>query len=114
MSSTTKTIGDSGEDRACEYLRGRKFKIIERNWRTRYCEIDIIAKKKKRLYFVEVKTRKSSDFGRGEDYVTPKKLQQMKFAAEAWVNTNQWKGEYQLAVIGITGEELNYVEVLYN
>ena len=54
--SSTKERGNQGEDRACEYLIKKGYKIIERNWRTKGGEIDIIAMKDEVLVFVEVKT----------------------------------------------------------
>ena len=52
----TKTTGVEGENRACEYLLSKGFKIIERNWRTKGGEIDIIAYKNDTIVFLEVKT----------------------------------------------------------
>lgn len=97
--------GHSAEQAAAEYLKTQGYKILELNWHTKYCEIDIVAQKGKRIYFTEVKYRKSTDSGSGFEYITPKKLRQMKFAAEMWVNQYAWKGDYQLAVIEMTGDE---------
>jgi len=58
---STKSIGDRGEDKACEWLVSRGFSIIERNWRTKRGEIDIIAEKENVLVFAEVKTLPSGD-----------------------------------------------------
>ncbi|MCQ2591846.1 MAG: YraN family protein [Treponema sp.] len=52
----TKTRGNLGEDKACEYLKNNGFEIIERNWRTNGGEIDIISMKAETIVFVEVKT----------------------------------------------------------
>ena len=49
--------GKKGEDFACEYLRKLGYEIIDRNWHSRYGEIDIIARKDEYIVFVEVKTR---------------------------------------------------------
>lgn len=57
---TTKKIGDMGEDHAAAYLKKQGYKIIERNYRKNYGEIDIIARKSDMLCFVEVKTRHSN------------------------------------------------------
>ncbi len=106
----TTSLGNTGEDLATEYLRAQGFKIIDRNWKTRYCEIDIIAEMQKTIYFVEVKTRKNTTYGGGLDYVTPKKLQQMQFAATMWVQTNDWKGSYQLAAISVDANVITFVD----
>ncbi|MDP2860884.1 MAG: YraN family protein [bacterium] len=66
--------GKIGEDIACEFLKNRGYKILERNFQKRYGEIDIVAKDKDVLVFVEVKTRKSGEYGRPEEAVTPRKL----------------------------------------
>ncbi len=107
---TTKRIGDDGESRASHFLQTHGFEIIDRNWKTRYCEIDIIAKQNEVVYFVEVKTRKTDTYGTGLDYITPKKLEQMRFAAEMWVQANKWQGDYQLAAIGITGDDISFID----
>ena len=57
---STKKIGDTGEDHAAAYLKKQGYKIIERNYRKNYGEIDIIARKGDMLCFVEVKTRHSN------------------------------------------------------
>lgn len=97
--------GKQAENAAADYLRSKKFKILDQNWRTRWCEIDIVAQKKKTMHFVEVKYRKSADWGSGLEYITPKKLEQMKFAAEFWVADNSWKHSYTLSAIEVTGSD---------
>jgi uncharacterized protein (TIGR00252 family) len=100
------SVGRQAEDAAAEYLKNNGFKILEQNWRTRWCEIDIVAQKHGRVFFVEVKYRQSDDFGGGLEYITPKKLKQMQFAAEFWVSEHDWSGDYALSVVEITGSGL--------
>lgn len=106
---TNKQAGYDAEAKAADYLESQGFEIIDQNWHTRWCEIDIIAKKDKRLYFVEVKYRRSGAQGRGLDYITSGKLRQMSFAAEMWVGNNKWSGEYQLAALSIDDAEITLV-----
>jgi uncharacterized protein (TIGR00252 family) len=96
--------GHDAEKRVAEYLEAQGFKILELNWRTRWCEIDIIAAKDGAVYFVEVKSRKSAEQGTGFDYVTPKKLKQMKFAAEFWLADRAWNGESVLSAAAVGGD----------
>ena len=103
---TNYSSGHDAEKQAGEYLAQQGYKITELNWKTRYCEIDVIAEKAQTIWFVEVKSRKSSSQGYGYEYVTPKKLQQMNFAAEMWVQSNNWDGDYRLAVISIDGDKV--------
>ncbi len=102
--STTDT-GRQAEDVAAAYLVKQGYKIRERNWRTRYCEIDIVAEKQSCVYFVEVKYRISKLQGEGFDYITVKKLRQMARAAEFWLSSCQWEGSCSLAAIEVAGLE---------
>lgn len=70
-------LGKSGEDRGVKFLTSLGYKIIDRNFRTRFGEIDIIAKDKDILVFVEVKTRSDKTFGTPEDSITPRKLDRL-------------------------------------
>ena len=61
---TNKTTGNAGEDLACRYLEKNGYEILERNKHySRFCEIDIIAKHKNTVVFVEVKTRRTNAYG---------------------------------------------------
>ena len=85
VSFTTRAIGDAGEQTAADWLAADGHEIIARNWRTRYCEIDIVSVKDDVLYFTEVKYRKNDDFGGGLAAITAKKQRQMRFAAELFI-----------------------------
>lgn len=100
---STTSIGRQAEDAAAEYLKRNGYKILDQNWRTRWCEIDIVGQKGKIVSFIEVKYRKSTDFGGGLEYITLKKQKQMAFAAEFWVSSNKWNGDYNLSAVEVTG-----------
>lgn len=102
MSATDS--GRKAEKAVAEYLKTRGFKILEHNWRTRWCEIDVVAQKGAAVYFVEVKYRRTTRQGDGLEYITPKKLDQMTFAAELWVSNHDWSGEYTLAAASVSGD----------
>ncbi len=80
--SSTRDAGNKGEQAAADWLAAEGHEIIARNWRTRWCEIDIISRKGKTLYFTEVKYRKNAKYGDGLVAITAKKQQQIRFAAE--------------------------------
>jgi len=102
--STTET-GKKAEELVAGYLKKRKHKIVAMNWRTRWCEIDIVSKDKKCVYFTEVKYRGSDLQGSGFDYITPKKLKQMKFAAEMWLADNNWSKDAVLQAAQVDNDE---------
>jgi ribonuclease HII len=102
---TTKEIGDGGEDVAANYLVRDGHTIIDRNWKTKFCEIDIISLNNKTIYFTEVKYRKSVQQGGGIAAITPKKLRQMKFAVDLYSLKHQITDrELRLAAISVGGD----------
>ncbi len=109
---TNYATGHLAEKYAAEYLEGQGYRILALNWRTKYCEVDIIAIRKKRLYFIEVKYRKNSDQGKGLEYITAKKLNQMKFAAKFWATENQWNRDYTLGAIEVSGPNFAVTQFL--
>jgi len=112
---TTKQIGDKAENIAANYLISDGHKIIDRNWKTKYCEIDIVSRKNDVIYFTEVKYRKKSDQGGGLAAITASKLRQMKFAAEFYVLSNkQTDTDLRLTTISLSGQPPiieNYLEI---
>lgn len=85
---TTKKLGDDAENFVAEFLKQENHDIIARNWRTKFCEIDIVSKCNKDYYFTEVKFRKNADFGGGTGAISKKKLEQMRFAANYFAHKN--------------------------
>lgn len=83
--TTRQTLGRHGERLAEDFLRKKGFTILERNWRTRWGEIDIIAAHGNALHFVEVKTRSSTGFGEPHEAVHSFKYRQLLVAAEAYI-----------------------------
>lgn len=101
---TTFATGRQAEAIAAAYLEKQGYQIIEQNYRTRWCEIDIVAQKDGTTYFVEVKYRQDDEQGGGLDYITPKKLQRMAFAANFWCADRNYDGPYCLAAVELTGD----------
>ena len=85
MEKNKKETGDRGEKLAAELLIKKNYKIVEQNYRFGHGEIDIIAKDKDVLVFVEVKTRKNLEFGPPEFAVTKNKQRQIRKIAEAYL-----------------------------
>lgn len=82
-------LGRYGEDRAASYLQERGYEIIDRNWRSQVGEIDIVAKDKDRLVFVEVKTRSGSGFGHPFEAITANKVARMRRLVADWCIVKQ-------------------------
>lgn len=69
---TNYSVGHTAEEYVDKFLQKQGYKIIELNWKTKYCEIDIIAQNKKIIYFIEVRYRQSDSQGSGLEYITEK------------------------------------------
>lgn len=96
--------GNIAEQVAAIVLSKHGFSIVSTNWRTRWCEIDIVAKRNSTIYFIEVKYRASDSHGDGLEYITARKQQQMRFAARLWCTSNSWQGGYELLAVAISGK----------
>lgn len=90
--ATNQQKGQKGEALAAEWLIGKGYTLLHRNWRLGRHEIDIIAIKDQTIHFIEVKTRTSLKFGNPEDQVDKKKLRHMIDAGEEFLHQNPgWK-----------------------
>ncbi|MBQ6440877.1 MAG: YraN family protein [Mogibacterium sp.] len=87
-----KNVGDIGENFAADLLTNAGYKIIERNYRTKAGEIDIIAIKDGVIHFVEVKTRNGNQYGYPSEAVTATKQTHIRRAAEQYLQGRrmQW------------------------
>lgn len=95
-------VGRRGEQLAWEYLAGAGYAVRERNWRCARGEIDILAEKDGQLVIVEVKTRRSQRFGRGEESVTSRKLASLEQCAYAYLEAHALlESAWQIDVIAV-------------
>ena len=92
-----------GEELAAAYLREKGYVILERDWHSSHRDIDIIAQQGDTIVFVEVKTRRSSDFGEPETAVTYKKQQNICRAINHYINYKHVNSTWRFDVIAITG-----------
>jgi putative endonuclease len=85
-------IGKQGEDLAVDFFCSKGYRIIERNWRYRHWEIDLVFSKNQILHFVEVKTKSSDKYGFPEEAVTRSKFRYLLSAAEEYLfQHSHWK-----------------------
>jgi len=97
-------IGALGEELAVDHLRSLRLRVLERNWRCRYGELDVIAAddEARVVVFVEVKTRTSDQFGGVAQAVTPDKVRRLRRLAGLWLaaQNGSWK-QVRIDVIGV-------------
>jgi len=118
MASPNKQTGNAGETLAAEWLSTQGFTILHRNWRHSHWEIDIIASKGNILHFVEVKTRRSLQFGLPEESITINKMSALKQAAEEYLyQFPAWKHiQFDTVAIVLKGKaatEIFFIEDVY-
>ncbi len=87
-----RTLGERGEAIAAAYLQGQKFAILEKNFRCKGGEVDIIARDGRTYVFVEVKARRTLSFGPPQMALTPFKQRQISKAALTWLAKKQLFG----------------------
>jgi ribonuclease HII len=103
-SSIDQSIGRKAEKVAASYLEDKGFEILAANWRTKICEVDIVAHKDDVTYIVEVKYRASTRSGTGLEVITRDKLRRMKRATALWQLQHPETIDIQLAAIAMTGK----------
>lgn len=81
----TRRAGDCGETLALRHLSGIGYELVERNYRARYGEIDLICRDGETLVFVEVKLRRGVEYGDPLESVTPRKQEQVRAVAEQYL-----------------------------
>ncbi len=104
MAKNTTAVGNTAEDMAAEYLQSKGYRVIARNHRTRFAELDIIAASKDVVAFVEVKFRKHTGFGGGAGAITQDKLRRLHNAAEMWLSEHDEFTSHQPRIDVVTVE----------
>lgn len=89
-----KEIGNEGEVKSVQFLKEKGYQIIERNYRKQIGEIDLIAKDpvREEIVFVEVKTRRTQNFGFPEESITKRKREKIEQLAQCWLNEKKLEG----------------------
>jgi len=101
-----KELGKKGEIVAANFLRKRGYEIVERNYRSRAGEIDIIAREKGDIVFIEVKTRRSSNFGLPQEAVSYRKQRRLTKIALSYLTYHRLRGvNCRFDVVGILMKE---------
>jgi putative endonuclease len=95
-------IGKWGEQIAAEYLQQKGYEILDKNARTPFGEIDLVARLEALTVFVEVKARTTRSFGLPEEAITPRKLTHMLACAEHYAAEHEIDN-WQLDVLAVEG-----------
>lgn len=101
----TRALGKKGEDLAVSFLKGQGYKIRERNFYTRWGEIDIVAEKEGCLHLVEVRTVARGGLLDPREALTRKKRDHLWRAVQIYLKKMAWKGDFSVDFVAIEWEE---------
>jgi len=107
MLNRRQKLGQTGEAMAERHLKKRGYQILERNYRNRLGEIDLIARDNGTLVFVEVKTRRSDRYGGPRFAITPQKQKKLSITALAYLKQTQQincKARFDVVLINTAGD----------
>lgn len=111
-------LGKAGEDAAADYLEEKGYTILDRNWRKNRLELDIIATKGDIITFVEVKTRKNTDFREPHEAVDWKKIRHIVVAADAYIKLHAIDLKIRFDIIDVVGDvgqfQITQIEDAFN
>lgn len=112
---STQSIGEIGEKYAAEFLKKKKYKILERNYRKKYGEIDIIAENKNHLVFVEVKTRHTDSMTSAADAVNRQKQLKIIKTASLYLTENETDKfcRFDVCEVYVNADNLKLVNINY-
>jgi putative endonuclease len=119
MKKLNKVTGNRGEELAGDYLQKKGYRIQERNFRTRFGEIDIVCYDRNILVFVEVKTKVGHDFGEPEEMVNSSKINKVKRMGEVYLQDKNLEVACRVDVVAIVlkgdgeVESLKHYEAVY-
>ena len=116
MPHSYQNFGKKGESLAADFLRRKGYKILERNHRNPMGEIDIIARHRRTLVFIEVKSRRTYGFGHPKYAVTFQKQKKISQTALYYLKTNglhQMKARFDVVTVSAVDEQL-HIELFQN
>jgi putative endonuclease len=110
-----RALGAGGEDLAARWYEDQGYEVLERNWRRREGEVDLIVRRGATVVFSEVKTRSSDRFGTGAESALPAKQRRIRRLASRWLSeitpaVGRARVEVRFDVVSITAGEIEVIE----
>jgi putative endonuclease len=106
--------GRKAEDLAAAFLQAKGMTIIEKNFRAKVGESDIVAKDRDEIIFVEVRARASRDFGGAAASVGGAKRRKLIRAANLWIQARKWDGACRFDVVALEGGKLEHLPAAFD
>ena len=108
LNQEKKEVGQRGEDLAVDYIQNSGYTVLERNYRCKLGEVDIIARDNDTLVFIEVRTRSSIDFGLPQESINRRKRHQISKVALEYLTRKKLKNipaRFDVIAISLKGEK---------
>lgn len=114
---TNKIVGKKGEEEAVKLLSGKGYTILEKNWGSKWGEIDIIARDGETFVFVEVKTKIGEAYGKPEEMISRRKLAQVQRMASIYTPAKEKPARVDVVAVvlksDLTIERIDHYEAVY-
>ena len=105
--------GKKAEDLAAEHLQAKGFLVVERNFRAKVGEIDLIMKDGEEMVFVEVRARASRGYGGAAASVDAAKRRKVARGARVWLAARGWEGPCRFDVVAVEGGRLEHIPAAF-
>ena len=106
MDRSRVALGEWGESKAARHYESSGYVVLDRNWRVRGGELDLVLGRGDEIVFCEVKTRSSGRFGHGVEAVGYRKQQFLRRTAVSWLRAHERRGRLRFDVAAVTGGEV--------
>ena len=114
MSAGSRAHGQYGEDKAAAWYEANGYRVVDRNWRCREGELDIVARRGSTVVFCEVKTRASAAYGIPAEAVTPAKQRRLRALAVLWLRASGvHAADLRFDVACVLGGKLEVIEAAF-
>ncbi len=113
MSQSRRARGEWGERRAEKWYTDAGYEVLDRNWRTRAGELDLVLARNDEIIFCEVKARASDHFGTASEAVNYKKQRRIRSLAAEWLNNHDIHGRVRFDVAAVTGTQVQIIEAAF-
>jgi putative endonuclease len=114
MTAARLALGAAGEEQAAAWYRSRGYAVVDRNWRCREGELDLVVRRGSELVFVEVKTRRTDRFGTPAEAVTRAKQRRLRVLARRYLDTTHERaGSLRFDVVSILGGRLEVIQAAF-
>ena len=114
MTAARRSLGAAGEARAADWYARRGYAVLDRNWRCREGELDLVVRRGRMLVFVEVKTRRTDRFGVPAEAVTHDKQRRLRRLAHLYLDaTGRRAGALRFDVVSILGGQLEVIQAAF-